>query len=1003
MVQSATGRPRGRPRKATVIKPKRALKRPAVVDVETTTKRAKLISLRVDDPVICRRCKTIGKDTQGLVDALRTKYSLPNIGKKSLVINAEGVYIVPPNGKEDDVETKICIAINEEEVPKIGGKVIEFNLDKITEEDEDSDSFERDEEHDEFLLKELVKVEGRDDEIESTTLLNDSGVESNEVASETWDEESDNRLSPSPVDSVPETALPPTQHLPDFKPISDCKLRCDADYVLNNDRPDKCMCNYTDDEKKQGKACSSGQCLNRAMRYECPTRCPSGEYCRNRRFQNKEYAKIEPFFAGAKGWGIRCLENVPSGSFIIEYVGEIIDSFQCRKRSRKYAKDQNHKHHYLMSLTSETFIDATRKGNISRFVNHSCDPNAATEKWTINRRTRIGFFAIKDISAGEEIVFDYNFERFGKTAQKCYCGSSNCRGYISGKQETSEDIVEEAEDDELSESDEEDDELSDTSEDEDDDDFVQPAPPPPSLPNKISTVVTKARLAEQKAIALEKRILTQFAQWVENGEISQNLEHFKRRLTELNWPGSAKQCIKYINDFDEATMKRFSERSAMDAIWYLSTTYFESRINATQFPVVHMVVNILLKVTLRSQHQVKECTKKLLNDFMRAVDKFCSVVKEDDVGDEDIEDAVNIMVRTVEEVDPETLRLAAEIKGTIYKLYENWAVLPEHEYRIPKKMLQVIKQERVSKWEPAPQLPPEQPQHDPIILANSNAEGLIKKEPEERKTTVNITVPSTSGMTTVVHLGTTDQMYNMSQMPMYGMYPPFSFMPPPLQGMSVPPFMTPLPPPGLPSVPPFMPPLPPTPRQSLPPPNQPLVDQKPPPPPPPPPQLIIPQLSKITDNSTEKQFKVAQMQPELYQNTVEDDIPESLISVLARDMAPEKAQSVCFELMKRFEIKARKSTTENSVEQSASGSKAWIVPSFEENDEFTLQKSQLNKLTLSEESASLNKKPHRVRIAVPPLPPATMDATSVLAHTNSLKQYRNLLDRHIESVSKSLM
>lgn len=58
-------------------------------------------------------------------------------------------------------------------------------------------------------------------------------------------------------------------------------------------------------------------------------------------------------------------------------------------------------------------IDATAKGNIARFVNHSCDPNAATEKWNVDRELRIGFFSIKDIQADEEITFDYQFERFG--------------------------------------------------------------------------------------------------------------------------------------------------------------------------------------------------------------------------------------------------------------------------------------------------------------------------------------------------------------------------------------------------------------------------------------------------------------------------------------------------------------------------------------------------------------------------------------------------------------
>lgn len=83
-----------------------------------------------------------------------------------------------------------------------------------------------------------------------------------------------------------------------------------------------------------------------------------------------------------------------------------------------------------MALKSNAIIDATKKGNISRFINHSCDPNAETQKWTVNGELRVGFFSRKDIKAFDEITFDYQYQRYGKEAQKCYCDASNCRGWI---------------------------------------------------------------------------------------------------------------------------------------------------------------------------------------------------------------------------------------------------------------------------------------------------------------------------------------------------------------------------------------------------------------------------------------------------------------------------------------------------------------------------------------------------------------------------------------------
>ncbi len=66
-----------------------------------------------------------------------------------------------------------------------------------------------------------------------------------------------------------------------------------------------------------------------------------------------------------------------------------------------------------MSLNSELILDATVKGAKSRFINHSCNPNAQTQKWTVNGKARIGFFALRNIEKDEEISFDYHLERYG--------------------------------------------------------------------------------------------------------------------------------------------------------------------------------------------------------------------------------------------------------------------------------------------------------------------------------------------------------------------------------------------------------------------------------------------------------------------------------------------------------------------------------------------------------------------------------------------------------------
>lgn len=77
-------------------------------------------------------------------------------------------------------------------------------------------------------------------------------------------------------------------------------------------------------------------------------------------------------------------------------------------------------------------VDACRRGNQARFINHSCVPNCETQKWMVKGELKIGFFATRDIPRGAEVQFDYNFERYGDRPTKCHCGAESCRGFIGG-------------------------------------------------------------------------------------------------------------------------------------------------------------------------------------------------------------------------------------------------------------------------------------------------------------------------------------------------------------------------------------------------------------------------------------------------------------------------------------------------------------------------------------------------------------------------------------------
>ncbi|KAF7596277.1 histone methyltransferase set2 [Aspergillus hancockii] len=190
------------------------------------------------------------------------------------------------------------------------------------------------------------------------------------------------------------------------------------------------------EEWAKNLACGEdSDCINRATKIECVGDCGCGPECQNQRFQRNEYAQVAVIKTEKKGFGLRAETDLRPHQFIFEYVGEVINEGQFRRRMRQY-DDEGIKHFYFMSLSKGEFVDATKRGNLGRFCNHSCNPNCYVDKWVVGEKLRMGIFAERSIQAGEELVFNYNVDRYGADPQPCYCGEPNCTGFIGGRTQT---------------------------------------------------------------------------------------------------------------------------------------------------------------------------------------------------------------------------------------------------------------------------------------------------------------------------------------------------------------------------------------------------------------------------------------------------------------------------------------------------------------------------------------------------------------------------------------
>ncbi|XP_055849598.1 probable histone-lysine N-methyltransferase set-23 [Episyrphus balteatus] len=216
--------------------------------------------------------------------------------------------------------------------------------------------------------------------------------------------------------------------------------------------------------------------------YECSVscKCDPGS-CDNRLVQFGPRLDLEIIASKLlhKQYALRTNAPIPRGAFVCEYAGELLTRSEAQRRMKDYEhqlesgagaegekepKDCN-KMNYVLCLNEysldgenasssssstssfqQTFVDPRLRGNIGRYLNHSCHPNCEILSVRVDCPIpKIGIFAKRDIDAGEELCFHYNDgvgvgdvvggvhpskSNVNAKSIPCLCGSDNCENFL---------------------------------------------------------------------------------------------------------------------------------------------------------------------------------------------------------------------------------------------------------------------------------------------------------------------------------------------------------------------------------------------------------------------------------------------------------------------------------------------------------------------------------------------------------------------------------------------
>ena len=112
------------------------------------------------------------------------------------------------------------------------------------------------------------------------------------------------------------------------------------------------------------------------------------------------------------GQGLFATDILNKGDFILEYAGKKIPTRVADSLSSRY----------LFEIDRKWTIDGSKRSNIARYINHSCEPNCEGEL----HGGRILIYATRNIVRGEELTINYGEEYFNEFIRPIGCKCEKC-------------------------------------------------------------------------------------------------------------------------------------------------------------------------------------------------------------------------------------------------------------------------------------------------------------------------------------------------------------------------------------------------------------------------------------------------------------------------------------------------------------------------------------------------------------------------------------------------